>query len=58
MGELYLRLMSATSQDGVDALLFPWLARARLRGEPGTAPSVTGARRSATLGGVYYGVRR
>ena len=42
----------------VEAVLFAWLARARLRGEPGNAPSVTGARRSAPLGGVYYGVRR
>ena len=42
----------------VEAVLFAWLARARLRGEPGNAPSVTGARRSAPLGGVYCGVRR
>ena len=42
----------------VEAVLFAWLARARLRGEPGNAPSVTGARQPAPLGGVYYGVRR
>lgn len=39
----------------VEAVLFAWLARARLRGEPGNAPSVTGASRLAALGGVYYG---
>ena len=42
----------------VEAVLFAWLARARLRGEPGNAPSITGARRPATLGGVYSGRRR
>lgn len=42
----------------VEAVLFAWLARARIHGEPGNAPSVTGASRPATLGGVYYGVRR
>ena len=42
----------------VEAVLFAWLARARLNDEPGNAPSVTGASRPATLGGVYYGVRR
>ena len=40
----------------VEAVLFAWLARARLRGEPGNAPSVTGACRPAPLGGVYYGM--
>ena len=39
----------------VEAVLFAWLARARLRAEPGNAPSVTGAGRPAPLGGVYYG---
>ena len=43
---------------GPEAVLFAWLARARLRGEPGNAPSGTGASRPAILGGVYYGVRR
>ena len=42
----------------VEAVLFAWLARARLHGEPGNAPSVTGASRPAALGGVYCGVRR
>ena len=40
----------------VEAVLFAWLARARLRGKPGNAPTVTGARRCAPLGGVYYGI--
>ncbi len=38
----------------VEAVLFAWLARARLRNEPGNAPSVTGARQAAPLGGVYF----
>ena len=42
----------------VEAALFAWLARACLNDEPGNAPSVTGASRPATLGGVYYGVHR
>ena len=40
----------------VEAVLFAWLARARLKGEPGNAPTVTGARQAAPLGGVYCGV--
>jgi anhydro-N-acetylmuramic acid kinase len=39
--------------DWVEGAAFAWLARARLRNEPGNVPSVTGARRLATLGGVY-----
>ncbi|NIW24154.1 MAG: hypothetical protein GWN29_06065 [Gammaproteobacteria bacterium] len=31
------------------------MARARLRGEAGNLPSVTGAREPALLGGVYSG---
>ena len=42
----------------VEAVLFAWLARCRLQEHPGNAPSVTGASRPATLGGVYYRVRR
>ena len=42
----------------VEAMLFAWLARARLRGEPGNVPTVTGARRAAPLGGVYCSVSR
>ena len=42
----------------VEAVLFAWLARTRIRGEAGNAPSVTGASRPAALGGVYCGVRR
>ncbi len=41
----------------VEAVLFAWLSRARLRGETGNVPAVTGARRAAMLGGVYYGGR-
>lgn len=37
----------------VEAAAFAWLARARLREEPGNIPSVTGASRSAILGAVY-----
>jgi anhydro-N-acetylmuramic acid kinase len=41
--------------DHVEAAAFAWLARARLQRVPGTLPSVTGARQSVILGGVYYG---
>lgn len=40
--------------DWVEGAAFAWLARARLRGEPGNVPSVTGARQSVVLGGLYY----
>ena len=39
--------------DWVEAGLFAWLARQRLLGLPGNVPSVTGARQSAPLGGVW-----
>ena len=39
----------------VEAAGFAWLARARLTGDAGNLPSVTGARESALLGGVYSG---
>ncbi|MFI4969160.1 MAG: anhydro-N-acetylmuramic acid kinase [Lysobacterales bacterium] len=39
--------------DFVEAAGFAWLARARLAGEPGNLPSVTGARGPRVLGGVY-----
>jgi len=41
--------------DWVEGAAFAWLARARLRSQPGNVPTVTGARRSAVLGGVYWG---
>ena len=39
--------------DWVEAAGFALLARARLLGEPGNAPAVTGARSALPLGGVY-----
>ncbi|MGH8113468.1 MAG: anhydro-N-acetylmuramic acid kinase, partial [Rhodanobacteraceae bacterium] len=39
--------------DFVEAVGFAWLARARLEGNPGNVPSVTGARGPRVLGGVY-----
>ncbi len=39
--------------DYVEAVGFAWLARARLRGEPGNLPSVTGARGPRVLGAIY-----
>jgi anhydro-N-acetylmuramic acid kinase len=39
--------------DFVEAAGFAWLAHARLAGEPGNLPSVTGARGPRVLGGVY-----
>ena len=37
----------------VEAVAFAWLARQRLRGEPGNVPSVTGASAAVSLGGVF-----
>ncbi len=37
----------------VEAMAFAWLARQRLRGEPGNCVAVTGARRAAVLGGLW-----
>ncbi len=39
--------------DYVEAVGFAWLARARLAGEPGNLPSVTGARGPRVLGAIY-----
>ncbi len=39
----------------VEAIAFAWLARRRLENLGGNAPSVTGARQSAVLGGLYSG---
>jgi len=39
--------------DFVEAVGFAWLARARLAGEPGNLPSVTGARGPRVLGAIY-----
>ncbi|MBS0211767.1 MAG: anhydro-N-acetylmuramic acid kinase [Proteobacteria bacterium] len=39
--------------DFVEAAGFAWLARARLRGEPGNLPSVTGSRGPRMLGAIY-----
>jgi anhydro-N-acetylmuramic acid kinase len=39
--------------DYVEAIGFAWLARARLEGQPGNLPSVTGARGPRVLGGMY-----
>ena len=38
----------------VEALAFAWLARRRLRGEPGNLPAVTGARGTRVLGAVHH----
>jgi anhydro-N-acetylmuramic acid kinase len=43
------------SPDWVEGAAFAWLARSRLRTQAGNLPSVTGARRPAVLGGVYWG---
>ncbi len=40
--------------DWVEALAFAWLARQTLERKPGNLVSVTGARSSCVLGGVYY----
>ena len=41
--------------DFVEAAAFAWLARRRLRGEPGNLPAVTGASGPRVLGAVYFG---
>ncbi len=41
--------------DLIEATAFAWLAMRRLRGLPGNLPSVTGARREASLGSVLLG---
>ncbi len=40
--------------DWVEAAAFAWLARARVHGETGNVPTVTGARQPAVLGGLYF----
>ncbi len=39
----------------VEAIAFAWLARKRMKNRGGNAPSVTGARQTAVLGGLYLG---
>ena len=39
--------------DWVEAATFAWLAMRTLAGEPGNAPTVTGAEREVILGGIY-----
>jgi len=41
--------------DYIEAMGFAWLARQTLMGLPGNLPSVTGARGSRVLGGIYPG---
>ncbi|MFU8813758.1 MAG: anhydro-N-acetylmuramic acid kinase [Pseudomonadales bacterium] len=41
--------------DSLEAAAFAWLAQQTLNGQPGNAPSVTGARGSRVLGAVYPG---
>jgi anhydro-N-acetylmuramic acid kinase len=52
------RCVRSTGEFGVDpdyveAMAFAWLARERLAGRPGSLPSVTGAKGSRVLGGIY-----
>jgi anhydro-N-acetylmuramic acid kinase len=39
----------------LEAIAFAWLAKQTLSGKPGNIPSVTGAKRSVILGGIYPG---
>ncbi|TNF04830.1 MAG: anhydro-N-acetylmuramic acid kinase, partial [Gammaproteobacteria bacterium] len=41
--------------DWVEAIAFAWLAQQTLKGKPGNAPAVTGARSAAILGAIYPG---
>jgi anhydro-N-acetylmuramic acid kinase len=43
------------SPDWIEGAAFAWLARARLHSAAGNVATVTGARRAAVLGGVYWG---
>ncbi|MEE8308246.1 MAG: anhydro-N-acetylmuramic acid kinase [Gammaproteobacteria bacterium] len=45
--------LSGLPADWVEAAAFAWLARTRLAGGRANLPSVTGARQSTSLGGVY-----
>jgi anhydro-N-acetylmuramic acid kinase len=45
------------ASDHVEAMGFAWLARRRLRGEPGNLPAVTGARGPRLLGSIYAAPR-
>lgn len=52
------RPVSSTSALGIDpdwveAIAFAWIARQTMSGEAGNLPSVTGAKRSLILGGIY-----
>lgn len=40
--------------DWMEAIAFAWLAKQTLERKPGNVPSVTGAKKAAVLGGVYY----
>lgn len=40
--------------DWMEAMAFAWLARQTLNRLPGNLPSVTGAKQSVILGGIYY----
>jgi anhydro-N-acetylmuramic acid kinase len=42
--------------DWIEGLAFAWLAHARLNGIAGNVPTVTGARKTVMLGGIYSGV--
>lgn len=39
--------------DWVEGVLFAWLAKQTLEGKPSNCPSVTGAKRSVALGGIF-----
>ncbi|MBZ9583946.1 anhydro-N-acetylmuramic acid kinase, partial [Klebsiella quasivariicola] len=41
--------------DWLEAVCFAWLAKQTLEKKPGNLPSVTGAKKSAILGAIYWG---
>jgi len=55
LAELHVDTTAAlgVDPDFVEAAGFAWLARARLAGEPGNLPTVTGARGARVLGAIY-----
>lgn len=57
-GEVSTTADAGLDPDWVEAVAFAWLARARIRNEPGNLVTVTGAREAAVLGGLYFSSTR
>ncbi|MBL3598717.1 MAG: anhydro-N-acetylmuramic acid kinase [gamma proteobacterium endosymbiont of Lamellibrachia anaximandri] len=51
--EVFSTAKLSVDPDWIEAMAFAWLAHRTLEGLPGNLPSVTGARESVVLGGIY-----